>query len=239
MKESEKAFYLFYDWIDDLDHLDGADAWRIVKAISEYHRNGTCPLDLVDGPLRSIVSILFHQIKRKEAVSEIRRQAVNTRYNKAQNFVVQKPTKYNNELQLATTEYSIQNTVYNTPPLQGESKARTCAHTPPPAHARENTTAYGTFGNVYLTEDEQGDLKERFGDVGAGELIDKLSRKIKAKGYQYDDHYAAILLWAVQDGVKRRPDGTDTTEKSYEIKDFYEAALARSYAELSKEETHG
>ena len=238
MKDSEKAFYLFYDWIDDLDHLDGADAWRIVKAISEYHRNGTCPLDLVDGPLRSIVSILFHQIKRKEAISAQRanagKQSAFVRFcsNKAEQ-------RFNNVQQKSTTEYSIQNTVYNTPPLQGESKARTCAHTPPPAHARENTTAYGTFGNVYLTEDEQGDLKERFGDVGAGELIDKLSRKIKAKGYQYDDHYAAILLWAVQDGVKRRPDGTDTTEKSYEIKDFYEAALARSYAELSKEETHG
>lgn len=78
MKETEKAFYLFYDWIDDLDSLDGADAWKIVKAISEYYRNGTNPLDRVDGTLRVVVSIIFHQILRKEKISQVRKTAAST-----------------------------------------------------------------------------------------------------------------------------------------------------------------
>ncbi|MBQ2735510.1 MAG: hypothetical protein IJF33_06725 [Clostridia bacterium] len=75
MRENEKVFYLYYDWIDDLDELaDGAVAWEIVKAICDYHRNGENPVEKMSGDSRVIVSLMFKQIKRREAVSEIRRE---------------------------------------------------------------------------------------------------------------------------------------------------------------------
>ena len=68
-----------------------------------------------------------------------------------------------------------------------------------------------------------------FGSVAAS-VIDHFSRRIKAKGYQYEDHYATILDWANQDGVKPKEN------KSYDTEDFWQAALQRSYNESDKEE---
>lgn len=111
MKKNEKGFYLFFDWIDDLENLGSDDAWKIVKAICEYHRHGTNPVDALDGPLRVVCSLMFHQIKRGEQISEARRAAVNTRYDKPDNFVVQKPTSvvqppttYNDITELRNTD---------------------------------------------------------------------------------------------------------------------------------------
>lgn len=227
MKEREKSFGVFFDWIDDLDHLEGADAWKVIKAIAEYHRRGANPLELVDGQLKVVVSIMFHQIKRREELSKIRRQAVNTRYNRQDEFVVQNSTKPHKELQQATTVTVTSNSNSNdiTSPLQGESnKKRAPAH----AHTRESTRAVGVFENVYLTDGELGRLREEYG-VGADEMIDNLSRKLRAKGYQYEDHYAAILLWAAQDGVKLCADEEKRPDKSYDTEEFFSAALERSY----------
>ena len=94
-----------------------------------------------------------------------------------------------------------------------------------PAPAQENPTksAYGEFANVFLSDLERELLTERYGRMESEGLIDNFSRKIKAKGYQYEDHYATILDWANKDGVKLR------SEKSYDLEDFVNAALARSY----------
>lgn len=210
VKKERKTFDLFFDWIDDLDQLpDHTDSWRVVKAISEYYRHGTNPLDLVDGTLKTVVSIIFHQIKRKETISEIRKNAATIKHNPV-NFAEHK----------SATEYYIQNTIY-TSPLQGESNAH--------ARTREGVKPYGEFSNVYLTEEEYADLQERYGEE-ADKLINSLSTKIKAKGYQYDDHYAALLLWATQDGVKRIT--PSQSEKSYDLDEFFNAALQRSYQDL-------
>lgn len=232
MKENKKAFYLFYDWIDDLDELDGADAWKVIKAICEYYRHGTNPLDNVDGTLKVVVSIMFHQIKRKEAVSEIRRRAVNTRYNKSEIFVVQNSTKNNNEPQAATTIYSIQNT--NNTLSTRESKTR------PPAHTCEDKKAYGKYDNVYLTDKERSELTELFGSR-ADELIENFSAKLKSKGYTYDDHYVTIRLWETQDSEARGivknnvADGTAQTEQEQYAEEWYTALLKKNFAEAEGE----
>lgn len=75
MKNKEKGFWLFYDWIDDLDHLNGDDAWKIVKALCEYHRSGKDPVEVLEYSLRAITSIMLHQIKRGEEISEHRSRA--------------------------------------------------------------------------------------------------------------------------------------------------------------------
>ena len=75
MKTNNKGFYLFFDWIDDLDTLGSDDAWKIVKAICEYYRTGANPVEALAGPLRTVAAIIFRQIKRGEQISEVRRAA--------------------------------------------------------------------------------------------------------------------------------------------------------------------
>lgn len=66
---------------------------------------------------------------------------------------------------------------------------------------KNSKVRYGEFNNVLLTDKEHGKLVERFGEVEAKSLIEKLSMGIESKGYKYKSHYATILNW------KRNEDG--------------------------------
>ncbi len=88
--------------------------------------------------------------------------------------------------------------------------------------------SFGTFSNVYLTEGEYDALASRYGESVAKGLIDSFSRKLKAKGYRYENHYATIVDWANKDGVKTK------AETSYDIDDFFEAALRRAREEFEE-----
>lgn len=221
MRDSEKVFYLFFDWIDDLDHLDGADAWKIVKAIAEYYRNGTNPLDNVDGPLRVIVSIMFHQIKRKEQISEMRSE-----FGKRGGFATAKVNKaIAKPQQKSATDNSIQYTdnIYS-PLYERESNMRARTHTRTPS---PDKNAYGEFKNVYLTDIEHEELKKQFGDR-ADELIENFSQKLKSKGYKYDDHYVTIRLWEIKDSGNLPNVANSTSEKDQEIDEWFAAKLEQT-----------
>ncbi len=81
--------------------------------------------------------------------------------------------------------------------------ARTDAHT----HAREEIgkKAFGEYGNVFLTDVEYASLKEKASD--ADERIRVFGAKLKAKGYHYSDHYAALLLWLEEDRKNAKQSG--------------------------------
>ena len=58
---------------------------------------------------------------------------------------------------------------------------------------------YGTFANVFLTDDEYQKLKSRFKD-SLNDKIEELSSAIASRGYEkrYKSHYATILNWAMR-----------------------------------------
>ena len=93
------------------------------------------------------------------------------------------------------------------------------------APAREDSAIYGEFKNVVLAPSDHERLTSMFGEKVAGELIDNLSRKLKSKGYKYEDHYATILIWAQKDGVKPLSEASS----SFDTNEFFELALARSF----------
>lgn len=214
---------MFYDWVDDLDHLDGKDAWKILKALAEYHRHGTDPLTDLTGPLRSVCSIMLHQIKRAESISESRRRS-----GRAGGFA-----KANGSKAVATPQQSVPTeteTITETfnSPLSGELK-RAPPSTCTPACEKKG---YGRFGNVMLLEEEHAELCATLGETAATELIERFSAKLKAKGYPYEDHYAALITWAKEDGVKP-PHGSDT---SFNVSEFFQAAIRRSQERVKESE---
>ena len=92
-------------------------------------------------------------------------------------------------------------------------------------YAREKK-AYGQFQNVFLEEEEYASLVEQFAQ--ADEIIEQFSRKLKAKNYKYESHYAAILLWQSEDKRKAK-ENNPIIERSFDPDDFFQAALQRSY----------
>lgn len=82
-----------------------------------------------------------------------------------------------------------------------------------PAPARESVTEgdmmlmLGEYGNVFLKQDEYLQLQEDFPD-DYNDRIDNLSRYMKSKGVNYDDHYATIRKWAIEDAKKKTSKGS-------------------------------
>lgn len=99
---------------------------------------------------------------------------------------------------------------------------------PSPAHAKK---AYGEFSNVYLTDEEYAALKEKTPDAEA--RIEEFSAKLKAKGYQYEDHYAAILLWIAQDKEKSKQ-GKQEVASSFDPDEVLKARLSQTYHDFNE-----
>lgn len=105
-------------------------------------------------------------------------------------------------------------------PIQSESYSRE-RNAPAPTHAHaQEKKAFGSFGNVMLTEEEHEKLLKDLSD--GADLIERFSKRLAAKGYKYDDHYAAILCWKEEDQRKGTPEQDDYWQ------DFFEAACRRS-----------
>lgn len=61
----------------------------------------------------------------------------------------------------------------------------------------------GEYGNVIMKPEEYLQLQEDFPD-DYKDRIDNLSRYMKSKGVDYDDHYATIRKWAIEDAKKNK-----------------------------------
>lgn len=68
----------------------------------------------------------------------------------------------------------------------------------PPSRKAPKKTAHGEYGNVLLTDDELGKLKDEY-PTSWQQLIDRLSGYIASKGDKYKSHYATIKNWARKD----------------------------------------
>ncbi len=69
MKQNEKGYCIFYDWLDALRCLDRAVAADIIFAIGDYYTKGKDPTADFDGPVAAIVRMMLDQIKRAEATA--------------------------------------------------------------------------------------------------------------------------------------------------------------------------
>ena len=83
---------------------------------------------------------------------------------------------------------------------------------------------YGKYGNVRLSEAERAELIRLYGERLAAELVDKLSVKLKTKGYRFRDHFSTIVEWQKEDRV-------GWGAASFNIDEFFTAAVKRSMEE--------
>lgn len=63
-----------------------------------------------------------------------------------------------------------------------------------------NKKVYGSYQNVYLTENEYLELKEKISYLD--ELIERLSSFMKSNGRTYKDHKATLLSWYLKEKPK-------------------------------------
>lgn len=101
---------------------------------------------------------------------------------------------------------------------------RECARealTHPPKKRKEKNThggkqKYGKFENIFLSDVEIENLKQEY-PSNYSEVIDKLSAYMAAKKENYENHYAAVVLWL----LREKKNKTQNTQNSYNL-DAYE-----------------
>ncbi|MBR4881779.1 MAG: hypothetical protein IKU19_07580, partial [Clostridia bacterium] len=82
------------------------------------------------------------------------------------------------------------------------------------------------MNNVILTEEEYGRLKAKYPD--SDNLIERLSLYLASTGKSYNSHYATLLRWAEEEKTKQPPPKDESCNDSYDIDEFFEAALRHS-----------
>lgn len=101
-----------------------------------------------------------------------------------------------------------------------------------PAQSNEKKSR-GVFNNVMLTDLEYKELESRYGGF-CKKLIDSFSAKLKAKGYEYKDHFAAITLWQMENEKKEEMQKAEEESKGFDTDEFFKIALESSYARLKE-----
>ena len=213
MAKLEKGFLFLYDWLPAIEELPAKDVKKLLLALIDFQRNGT--------PIPVFTS------KKAETYARMIEPSIRRRLDGQKGGTSRGTTQVPPN---PPTQVPMQAPYPSTlTPKQSKAKAeqsKSRAESNAPAQEKPTKSAYGEFSNVFLTEKERKLLEEKYGSSASEGLIDNFSRKIKAKGYQYEDHYATILDWANKDGVKPKE------EKSYDVEEFFNAALARSYESL-------
>ena len=88
------------------------------------------------------------------------------------------------------------------------------------AEADTSRTGYGTFKNVFLTEQELADWQLESGsEAEAAAYIDRMSNYLKEKGKTYKDYFAALKLWRQRDSESEKKIRVEPV-KSYSITDY-------------------
>lgn len=194
MAKNEKGFCVFYDWVDDLDYLDPADAWVIVKAIKRYYQDGTSPVESVEGHLKAVASMIYNQIKRSESISNARAEAGRngaaakgeTKPDVCQDLPKQKEAT---ETETDTETYSFsQSTPARAYEVYADEK-----------QMRERMRG-DRWGHVVVSDDQFSDLCEKLSLDELHHYMDVVEQcEVNGKSYTSKTHYRAILEMAEED----------------------------------------
>lgn len=217
MAKNEKGFCVFYDWVDDLDYLDPADAWVIVKAIKRYYQDGTSPVESVEGHLKAVASMIYNQIKRSESISNERAEAGRRGGKKAESkneicldLLEQKEANDSkNEICLdlleqkeATETETDTETEYS---FSQSTPARTCEVYADEKQTRERMRG-DRWGHVVVSDDQFSDLCEKLSLDELHHYMDVVEQcEVNGKSYKSKTHYRAILEMVEKDRKTESP----------------------------------
>lgn len=219
MANLEKGFLILYEWLPAIHDLPPKELKNLLLALIYLQKDGT-ELPCFTNKKTDIFARMIEPVIRRRLTGK------NNSTPKAYPKVY--PEAYPKAMVEDTPEAYPEAKRREDKRREDKRNIRGSKETPSP-EAPTLKTAYGEFANVYLTEAERKWLLEKYGESVSEGLINHFSQKIKAKGYQYDDHYATILNWADKDGIKPKED------KSYDLEEFWEAALRCSYEQLEEE----
>ena len=209
------GFCIFFDWIETLDFLDEADAYKVIKALSRYYTEGVNPVEIVPNNIKATVNLMFQQIKRAEKVSEERAKAGRA------------------SAEARSVEVCSNNVEQKSTPVEQKSTTNTNTNTNTKTNTNTDTFISSNEDKkrkrfVAPTIDEVRDYCNENGyRIDADAFIDHYqSAGWKVGQKPMKDWRAAVRTWVRRDKERMPKKG----ETSFDTDDFFEAASRRAYA---------
>ena len=225
MRGKEKGFLLFYDWFKYIENMSHRDAHMLINALVRYQTDGIEPPEFspkIRGVAGMMFDQLRRRMEASEHGKKGR--AIQLERAEAEPYRSGTPAAPPTATPAAQDEYEDRDEYeYSDRDRDGDrDKNKTFTHKESETRPRERGLcvdyscgyaageanslsekeeeeeverryAYGTHKNVYLTEGEYGLIKRTIPDAEG--YINAFSEKLYSKGYQYRDHYAAIMSW--------------------------------------------
>ena len=142
---------------------------------------------------KSLLSKVFRHISDKDDLNDTVKKIVSEFQNENHNDnEIQNDNENDNDNDVSSTVRTTNRMAY-APRIVNESSKHT----------------YGKFKNVLLTDDELQKLQITYSDWE--ERIERLSAYMQGKKKTYDDHYATIELWAMNDKKKEKEQAKNNT----------------------------
>ena len=266
MRGKEKGFLLFYDWFKYIEKMSHRDAHMLINALVRYQTDGVEPPEF-SPKIRDIAGMMFDQLRRRMEASEHGKKGRAIQLERAEaepyssDTPAATPTAQDVYEDRDEYEYSDRDRDKNGDRdknktftlTESETRLRerglcvdySCGYAAGAADSRsekeeeeevDRRYAYGTHKNVYLTEGEYGLIKRTIPDAEG--YINAFSEKLYSKGYQYRDHYAAIMSWWQSDkdlpprparqNAYSAPETSSGHQGSFDTDSFFEAAVRRA-----------
>lgn len=263
MRGKEKGFLLFYDWFKYIEKMSHKDAHMLINALVRYQTDGVEPPEF-SPKIKDVAGMMFDQLRRRIEASEHGKKgrAIQLERTKADSERSGTPTATPAAQDKDIDEYEDRDKDKDVDQDRDRDQNKTFTLTESETRPRgrgfggygiaagaagslsekeeeeevERRYAYGTHKNVYLTEGEYGLIKRTIPDAEG--YINAFSEKLYSKGYQYRDHYAAIMSWWQSDkdlpprparqNAYSTPETNSGHQGSFDTDSFFEAAVRRA-----------
>ena len=194
----KKSFVVYYDWGEALSYFNNEEVGEIFRAVLSYAKDGTKP-EFSHNALNGVFSFMKSALDRDRMAYEARCKVNQMNGKKGgrpkkPNGLKENPEKPNGYFEKPKkpdNDIDNDNYIDNDIDIDNENGYDFVFYDEVIPSKKEK---FGTFQNVLLTLEEYNELIRKFPDTYKT-LIDKFSAGLKAKNYEYDDHYAGVLLW--------------------------------------------
>ena len=200
-ENQKKSFIVYFDWGEALSYFSNEEVGEIFKAIFSYAKDGIEP-EFSQNALNGVFSFMKSALDRDRAAYEAkcRTNQINGRKGGRPKKTCgieenpEKPNGYFEEPKKPDNDNENHNDKENENEYDNDSDFLY-------GSIYSKKEKFGTLKNVFLTLEEYNELIRKFPDTYQT-LVDKFSAGLKAKNYEYDDHYAGILLWEANEPKK-------------------------------------
>ena len=206
-ENQKKSFIVYFDWGEALSYFSNEEVGEIFRAVFSYAKDGTEP-EFSQNTLNGVFTFMKSALDRDREAYEAKCKTnqINGRKGgrpKKTDGIKENPEKPNGYFEKPKKPDNDNNNDNDNENDNGIEKDN--------EYDNDNEFFYegisskkekfGTFQNVFLTLEEYNELIRKFPDTYQT-LVDKFSAGLKAKNYEYDDHYAGILLWEANEPKK-------------------------------------